>query len=115
MNPTSLGELAFQLHVSGFCVLDNVIPADRRDDIRDSVIETVIGQHSNYETGRSAAERKVGFTPSIINYNQSFAEHLSDERLLTLVRRLLGKHLRISFTSAIINQPGNLRGNWHAD
>ena len=110
-----LDQLAFQLHVSGFCVVENVIPADHCAQIRGSVIETVSREYANYATGQSAAENKVGFTPSIINHNQSFAEYLADERLLTLVRRLLGEHVRISFSSAIINQPGNARGQWHAD
>jgi ectoine hydroxylase-related dioxygenase (phytanoyl-CoA dioxygenase family) len=104
-----------QIHISGFCVLENVVPADRCEEIRDSVMETVGREHANYETGRTAVENKVGFTPSIINYNQSFAEYLADERLLALVGCLLGEHVRISFTSAIINQPGNPRGGWHAD
>ena len=112
---TDLDQLAFQLHVSGFCVLKDVIPGDRCAQIRDSVKETVCREYANYAIGQSAAENKVGFTPSIINHDQSFAEYLADERLLALVHRLLGEHVRISFTSAIINQPGNERGRWHAD
>ena len=112
---TDLDQLAFQLHVSGFCVVENVIPADRCAQLRDSVVETVRRECANYATGRSAAENKGGFTPSIINHNQSFAEYVADERLLAIVGRLLGEHVRIYFTSAIINQPGNARGRWHAD
>ena len=29
------------------------------------------------------ADRKVGFTPSVINHDQSFSEYLADERVLT--------------------------------
>ena len=112
---TDLDQLAAQLHVSGFCVVKDVIPADRCAQIRDSVVDTVRREYANYATGQSAADNKVGFTPSIINHNQSFAEYLADQRLLALVSRLLGDHVRISFTSAIINRPGNERGRWHAD
>jgi ectoine hydroxylase-related dioxygenase (phytanoyl-CoA dioxygenase family) len=115
MNTASVAEFALHMNVSGFYVLENVIPADCCAEIRDNVIETVRREHANYETGRAAAKGKVGFTPSIINHNQSFAEYLADGRLLRLAGHLLGEHLRISFTSAIINQPGNVRGSWHAD
>ncbi|MEO1995012.1 MAG: hypothetical protein ABGZ17_07020, partial [Planctomycetaceae bacterium] len=107
MSVTSVEELDIQLRASGFCVLESVIPAARCAEIRDSLIETVEREHVHYETGRRAAEKRVGFTPSVVNHNQSFAEYLADERLLELVRRVLGAHIRISFTSATINHPGN--------
>ena len=111
----SIDELAFQLQLSGFCILESLIPADRCTEIRDSVIDTVDREFTRYGTGAQAAERRIGFTPSIINHNQSFAEFLAEDRLLQLVNRMLGAHVRISFTSAIINHPGNERGAWHAD
>jgi ectoine hydroxylase-related dioxygenase (phytanoyl-CoA dioxygenase family) len=41
--------------------------------------------------------------------------YLADEKLMAVIDRLLGHNTRISFTSAIINEPGNERGEWHAD
>ena len=104
-----------QLQLSGFCVLNNVIPADHCAAIRDRIAAVVSGAAADHEIGRTAIESGVGFTPSIINHDQSFAEYLADERLLALLGRVLGEHVRISFTSAIINHPDNPRGNWHAD
>ena len=115
MSTASLDQIVSQVQISGFCVLENVIPAERCAEIRASVMETVRSEFANYANGRKAAEKRIGFTPSVINHNQSFAEYLADERLLALVGSLLGEHVRISFTSAIINQPGNARGRWHAD
>ncbi len=115
MDADTIEELHFQVQVSGFCVLQDVIPADRCREICDSVVDTVKRESANSATGQSAAQQRVGFTPSIINHDQSFAEFLADARLLALVGRLLGDHVRISFTSAIINQPRNDRGDWHAD
>jgi len=111
MSQNTLEQLLFRLHVSGFCILQDVIPADRCAKIRDSLIEAVRQHGGNYPN----APANVGFVPSVINHDRSFAEYLADERLLELVGGLLGRHLQISFTSAIINQPGNERGGWHAD
>ncbi len=98
------------LRMNGFCVIDNVIPDKQCAAIRDSVSATVEREHVNY-----LPPAGVRFVPSIINHDQSFAHHLADKRLLGVVRAVLGEHPRISFTSAIINMPGNARGKWHAD
>ena len=111
MNDTLLQQLLFEMRVSGFCVLENVIPADRCEKIRESIIAAVERERLNYAN----APTNVGFTPSIINHDQSFAEYLAEPSLMALLGCLLGEHLRISFTSAIINEPGNDRGGWHAD
>ncbi|MBL8848805.1 MAG: phytanoyl-CoA dioxygenase family protein [Planctomycetaceae bacterium] len=99
------------LHVQqhGYCILPDIIPPARCPGIRRRLLDVVHAQRS------SSAPQNVGFVPSVINYDQSFAEYLAEERLLTLVRQLLGPHVRISFTSAIVNEPGNARGDWHAD
>ena len=115
METAALGQRLFQLRRNGFCVLENVVPKDRCDEIRNSVMKTVRVQHANFDTGRIAAANKLGHTPSVINYDQSYAEYLADDRLMDMIGRLLGEHVRISFTTAIINHPGNSRGGWHAD
>jgi len=104
-------ELWRQLQISGFCVLQDVVPPAECSPIRDSIIRTVQSQRRNYPD----APNNVGFTPSVINHDQTFAAHLADDRLLALIQQVLGHNIRISFTSAIINEPGNDRGDWHAD
>ncbi len=106
-----LHQSLLHLKLDGWCLLDNVIPADRVDAICDSVIATV-GEHRGDYPG---APDRVGFVPGLINHNQSFAPYLAEPRLLQIAEQLLGEHVRISYTSAIINEPGNARGNWHAD
>ena len=98
------------MEVTGFCVVDHVIPEDRCQSIRQSLMEAVIR-----ERGKYPSPKNVAFVPTVINHDQSFAEYLADERLLQIVRGTLGNHPRISFTSAIVNEPGNDRGEWHAD
>lgn len=108
---TDLDQLQRQLQLSGFCILPDVVPVNECARIRDDVAHTVERQRRNYP----GAPERVGFTPGIINHTQSFAEYLADDTILALLDRLLGPHVRISFTSAIINEPGNERGAWHAD
>ena len=100
-----------QLRRDGYGVVPDVIPTEECTSIRESVIRTVQDQRSHYP----AAPKNVGFTPGLINHDQSFATYLASEQLLRPIEELLGHHSRISFTSAIINEPGNDRGKWHAD
>lgn len=110
-NPTELEQRLWELEVSGFCILRDVIPPDRCAAVRENVRGAVARRRQDYP----GAPTNVGFLPGLINHDQSFAEYLADDTLLALAGRLLGEHVRISFTSAIINEPGNDRGGWHAD
>ena len=106
-----LAQLDLQLKEQGYAVLPGVIPPAECAAIRESVTRTTQLQRANY----SNAPSNVGFTPSIINHDQSFAQYLANEQLLALIKRMLGHNIRISFTSSTINEPGNQRGDWHAD
>ena len=97
------------LKVDGFHVAQGVIPADRADAIRESVEATTTVE--GYEGGTAG----VAATSGLISVDQSFAPYLADERVLGVTEALFGPHVRISFTTAIINNPGNVRGPWHAD
>ena len=98
-----------QLKTNGWCVLKNIIPEPEVHTVRDSVLQTV-AQHR-----RDSAADSIGFVPGLIAHNQSFAPYLADARLMSICETLLGHDIRISYTSAIVNEPGNARGKWHAD
>ncbi|MDE2729427.1 MAG: hypothetical protein OXI19_15485, partial [Gemmatimonadota bacterium] len=93
----------------GWCVLDGIIPADRLDEVRHQVIAST-NRHRNPD-----APANIGHVSGFLKYDQSLAPWLADRRLLDLAGALLGRHFRISFTTATINEPGNDRGGWHAD
>ena len=93
----------------GFCILPEVIPPQRVADIRDEVL-AVVAAHR-----QESAPPQIGFVPGLINHTRCFAPHLVEPRLAALLAASLGAHLRISFTSAIVNEPRNQRGAWHAD
>ncbi len=104
-----LDEWLWHMKVSGFCVVPEVVPADRCAELRERISQAV------QRVGKASTPAGVGFLAGVINHEQSFAPYLADDRLLALCRALLGDWVRISFTSAIINPPGNPRGGWHAD
>ncbi len=105
----TLEQQLLRTQTEGWCVLDNIIPADRLDEIRDQVIAAT-NRHRNPD-----APANIGHVSGFLKYDQSLAPYLTDRRLLGLVGALLGHHFRISFTTATINEPGNDRGGWHAD
>ena len=107
----ALNELLLKMRVEGWCILESVIPPDVVADVRESVLSTVekIGSRSSF------APSGVQVIAGLINHNQSFAPYLVDEHLVELITALLGAHFRVSFTTALVNDPGSDRGQWHAD
>jgi hypothetical protein len=105
----TLEEQLLRLKLDGWCVVDDVIPADEVDAVRESILASTL-QHQ-----RSDAPTNIGHRTGLINYNQSFAPYLVTPHFLNLIEAALGSPVRVSFTSAMINYPGNVRGTLHAD
>lgn len=100
-----------QLQTDGFCMFDAVIPADKVEAIRDSVVVT---------TDRMFRENPddylgVSHLPGLTAFDQSFSAYVGDPRIIELAETLWGPPIRISNTSATINEAGKPRGKWHAD
>ena len=91
----------------GYCCLENVIPAERVDEIRESVARDVWAS--------SWLERPTGYVPGFLRINQSLAPYLASESVLGLVRSFFGPHVRISMLTGTVNGPGIPRGALHAD
>ena len=107
----TIEEILLHLKLDGWCVIDGVIPPDKGDAIRASVEATVAADSK----GPGGRVEGVGSTKGLIAVDQSFAPYLADERIIAVTEALFGPHVRVSFTTAIINNPGNDRGGWHAD
>ena len=105
----TLEEQLLHLKLDGWCVVDNVIPEEEVECVRESVAASTV----KYQ--RSDAPTNIGHRTGLINYNQSFAPYLVAPHFLGLIRAALGPHVRVSFTSAMINYPGNARGTLHSD
>ena len=100
------------LSTDGFCRLPAAIPREEADRVRDSVEETVWGQQYLDSGGAH-----------LIEFDQSFAPYLTDERITEVARRLWGPYFRVSFTRYVSQKPNpdarakgpGQHGNWHSD
>lgn len=104
-----MDELLMRMRLDGWCVIENVIPVDEVAAVREGIVAAT-AQHRNPH-----APKHIGHVSGVINYDQSVAPYLAETRLLRLIEALLGPHVRVSFTTATTNEPGNTRGAWHAD
>ncbi len=105
----AIDETLLHLKVDGFSVIEGVIPDDEAGDVGRSVAATTAAK------GRKGGTAGIDATSGLISFDQSFAPYLADPRIVGPAEALFGPHVRVSFTTAIINNPGNARGPWHAD
>jgi ectoine hydroxylase-related dioxygenase (phytanoyl-CoA dioxygenase family) len=112
-----------RLQMDGFCILEDIIPADQVGAVKEDVVQTQATQHQEAEgemaktrsRGHRIGARGVANLKQVINATQSFVPYLADRRILDTVEAVFGPHARISSTSCVINHPGNERGYLHAD
>lgn len=102
-------EILLHLKIDGYFVLEGVIPKAEAEIIAQSVATTTAVE------GRKGGTAGIDATSGLISFDQSFAPYLADRRIIGAAESLFGKHVRISFTTSIINNPGNVRGPWHSD
>ena len=119
----STEEKLYQLKMNGYCVLEGIIPNDKIDEVRESVVAAQAAHHEKAEAelaktrsrGHRVGVQGVANMRGVINETQTFAPYLADERIMALTDALFGPYVRISCTDCVINYPGNERGYWHAD
>lgn len=107
----TIRKVLHHIATDGFYVMEDVIQRDEADHLRKEVLDTVVGINDGPAPEREA----VDFQAGLITQNQSFAGHLAHPEILRVCESLFGDHVRVSYTSAIINNPGNPRGEWHSD
>jgi len=96
--------------LDGFTLIHNVASPKQCENIANQLLKVAEQQRITKHN-----KNRIAFVPGVINYDQSFAAYLADSRVLGLAKILLGPNIRLSFTSAIINEPGKQRTTWHAD
>ena len=116
-------EILRHLRLEGFCILENVIPEDKVEEVRDSVVE-VIDKEKDRAAAAVAKVRAKGHrigasgvnnVSQLIAHTQSFVPYLADERVLGTTEAMFGPYVKTSATIGLINNPGNSRGYWHSD
>lgn len=95
------------LEKDGFCVLKNVIPADEVASVRESIVATV-KEHSSLPPPN-------GVVTGLLRKNQVMVPYLVNPRVMAIMGRLFGEHVRVSMLTALVNGPGIKRGPVHAD
>ncbi len=119
----SIEEKLHQLKMNGYCVLEGIIPEDKIDAVRESVVTAQAAHHEKAEAelaktrsrGHRVGVQGVANLRGVINETQTFAPYLADERIMAITDALFGSYVRISCTDCVINYPGNERGYWHSD
>lgn len=105
----TLDQTLLHLKIDGWCVVEGIIPEDKVGAVHESVERSTVAHRNPNAPGG------IGHVPGFIRYDQSISPYLADRRILGLAEALLGEHVRVSFTTATINYPGNQRGGWHGD
>lgn len=105
-----VGARAESVRRDGFCLIPDVLAPDACASLHRRLV-AIAAEHRN----DGAYAEGVSFVPGVINHDQSFAACLADDRVLAACTALLGAGVRVSFTSALMNEPGKRRSAWHGD
>ena len=112
-----------KLKRDGFYVVENVIPEDGVDAVRQAVVAAQARKHAESEVAIAATRAKghrvgaegVASLRQVINETQIFTPYMASRKVMDVVDALFGPYARVSSTDCVINYPGNERGYWHAD
>ncbi len=118
-----LQEILRRLKTDGFYLFEGIIPDDRIDEIRDSVVDAQARNNARSQArlaktrsqGHRIGARGVASLKQVINETRTFAPYLAHRQILDVVEAVFGPYARISCTDCVVNHPGNERGYWHAD
>lgn len=119
----SIEELKTSLIAEGWCVIKDIIPADAVPSLIQAVLELVGEQRAEREKwlaatragGKQSGVEGVENAQGVINHIPACAPYLADRRILEVVEAFFGPYMRVSSTGAIVTNPNNRRGHWHAD
>jgi hypothetical protein len=102
---------ASRLRDEGFVVIPNVIPSAECDEVAARLYAVA----DRWRRAEAFSELNVSHVPGLINFDQSVAAYIADDQVLAVAEQLLGKNLRVSFTTLLTNEAGKQRSPWHAD
>ena len=116
-------EIVRRVRMDGWCVIPRVIPDGEVDAVRDTVVEEEARASTEYEAfvkelrakGHRIGGQGIGLALGLIRALPDISKYFADETILGAAERMLGKHVRISTVTGLINRPGVKRGYWHSD
>jgi ectoine hydroxylase-related dioxygenase (phytanoyl-CoA dioxygenase family) len=116
-------EIVRRVRMDGWCVIPEVIPEREVEAVRDMVVEeeaTASAEHEAFvkemrAKGHRIGGQGIGLALGLIRVLPDISKYFADETILGAAERMLGKHVRISTVTGLINSPGVKRGYWHSD
>ena len=109
-----IARLAAALERDGWCHIEGVIGANDLGTVAETIVRETERQAEAWATtgtGRRGSAKAAGVVAAL----GPRSRFLVDERLIGVVRRVLGAYVRVSSDFGIVTSPGNERGGWHAD
>lgn len=119
----SVSHILEKLKRDGFYVVENVIPENEVDAVRQAIVAAQARKHAESEAALAATRARghrvgaegVASLRQVINETQVFTPYLASRKMMDVIDALFGPYARVSCTDCVINYPGNERGYWHAD
>ena len=96
-----IDSLVTQVRNDGFCVIPDIIPAAKCDAMQERLTTVAL----RWRRAEKLRELKTSYVPGLINFDQSCAEYIAAEPVLAVVEQLLGRNLRVSFTTLLTSEP----------
>ena len=116
-------EIVRRVRMDGWCVIPEVIPEREVDAVRDMVIKEGAMASAEHEAfvkemrakGHRIGGQGIGLALGLIRGLPDISKYFANEAILGPAERMLGRHVRISTVTGLINSPGVKRGYWHSD
>ena len=112
MTKMTAEEIVFELQLHGWCLLEEVIPAQEVGAVRQSIEQTAQEWAKSQPNSKPSASISV---KDILNLDQSFTPYLAHEKILGPARALWGPYIRFRTAKGLVEYPGTKRANFHAD
>ena len=117
----AIEEYVFQLRMQGWCLIENVIPEDRVETLRDEVVAGHARAIQEYETWggslgfQSGPKGEPG--KNVVAYVPSLAAYFGDERVVGVAQAMLDPHVRIAQTEFKTRPPNDMKDfrGFHSD
>ena len=118
-----LSEIVHVIRLSGYCIVEDVIPASELPEIHRQVVAAQLAHNEESEAellqtrarGHRIGTQGVGLLKQVVNATRCITPFLADPRILGVAEAFFGDFVRISCADCVINHPGTRRGYWHAD
>ena len=114
---TELDRHVEEIALSGFTVVENVLPKEALVDWRDRIDAAYSAQEAGLGKEFLSSIQDLDVCRAPLFHDRSFVDLASHPRVLELVKAFLGEWFILNLQNAIINRPGTAhhQSSWHRD